>query len=125
MELTFAGWVVLNVGSFHHSDPKNATRIESYKDRLDALHKEKIALSQAIVVINVDGYIGESTRNEISYARALGKKVYWLDPDEQIRVKRDRSVKELEKNATTYTYSYDYDSETDGSWDVLTDDMET
>ncbi len=44
---------------------------------LKAMHKEKIRLSDAIFVVNVDGYIGDSTRSEIEYAQALGKDVWY------------------------------------------------
>lgn len=37
-------------------------------------------MADAIYVINVDGYIGESTRSEIEYALRNGKRVYYLEP---------------------------------------------
>lgn len=44
------------------------------------MHKEKIRISDAILVVNVGGYIGESTRDEIEYAEKLGKEVlYYTD----------------------------------------------
>ena len=43
------------------------------------MHKQKIDMSDEIFVINVEGYIGESTRNEIEYAKAKGKKVSYLE----------------------------------------------
>ena len=44
------------------------------------MHKEKIKLSNAILVVNVDGYIGESTKSEIEYAKALDKEIiYYTD----------------------------------------------
>ena len=46
----------------------------------DKMHKEKIKLSNAILVVNVDGYIGESTKSEIEYAKALDKEIiYYTD----------------------------------------------
>ena len=42
------------------------------------MHKRKIDLADAIYVINVDGYIGESTRSEIEYAQRNGKEVRYL-----------------------------------------------
>ena len=53
--LTWSGWVVLSVGSFHHSEKDHsvADQIIKRKVKLDVLHKEKIDLSWAIVVINV------------------------------------------------------------------------
>lgn len=50
------------------------------KELLDAVHRRKIDLSDAIYVVNIKGYIGQSTRNEIHYAMELGKKVYFLPP---------------------------------------------
>ena len=32
------------------------------------------------IVINVDGYIGSSTKSEIEYAKATGKAVRYLEP---------------------------------------------
>ena len=45
---------------------------------LDALHQRKIAMSEMVYVVAVDGYVGESTRREIAYAEACGiPLVYW------------------------------------------------
>lgn len=55
------------------------------KDHLDELHLRKIDISDRVFVVNVDGYIGESTRNEIEYAEATGKPVQYLEPIEQAR----------------------------------------
>lgn len=44
---------------------------------LDKLHKIKIDISDAIYVVNIDGYIGSSTRNEIEYAIKNGKEVIY------------------------------------------------
>ena len=38
------------------------------KEMLDDMHKRKIDMADEIYVINVGGYIGESTRSEIEYA---------------------------------------------------------
>lgn len=50
------------------------------KDQCDDLHKRKIDLADEVLVLNVDGYIGESTRSEIAYAEANGKPVRYLQP---------------------------------------------
>jgi cell division protein FtsB len=49
------------------------------KIALDELHKRKIDLADEVLVLNVGGYIGESTRSEIEYARKLGKPVRYLE----------------------------------------------
>ena len=53
--------------------------IAGNKETLDELHFRKIDLSNRIYVINKDGYIGESTQNEIDYALSLGKPVDYLE----------------------------------------------
>jgi hypothetical protein len=53
------------------------------KEDLDQLHFRKIDISDEVFVINKDGYIGESTRNEIEYAKKLGKKINYLEPIEE------------------------------------------
>ena len=45
----------------------------------DDMHKRKIDMADEIYVINVGGYIGESTRSEIEYAKATGKAVRYLE----------------------------------------------
>lgn len=49
------------------------------KQLYDDIHDKKIRMSQAIYVINVDGYIGKSTRREIEFAKTLGKDIYYLE----------------------------------------------
>ena len=46
---------------------------------LDKIHRQKIDMSDEILVINVDGYIGESTKSEIEYALKNGKAVKYLE----------------------------------------------
>ena len=48
---------------------------------LDDMHKRKIDMADSIYVINVGGYIGESTRSEIEYARKNGKAIQYLEPE--------------------------------------------
>ena len=47
---------------------------------LDKMHKEKIKLSDCILVVNVNNYIGSSTRSEIEFAKSLNKEIiYYTD----------------------------------------------
>ena len=50
------------------------------KEILDELHLRKIDLSDEVFVVNLNGYIGESTQNEIRYAIKTGKPVRYLEP---------------------------------------------
>ena len=77
--LTLEGNIVISVGLFGHSGDEEVWT-PGMKEMLDNMHKRKIDMADAIYVINVGGYIGESTRSEIEYALRNGKKVYYLEP---------------------------------------------
>ena len=53
------------------------------KEMLDDMHLRKIDMADEIFVINVDGYIGESTRREIAYAEKTGKKINYLEKQDE------------------------------------------
>lgn len=83
-ELSLKGNIVISVGLFGHSGDNEVwegmdegTRTQT-KEMLDDMHKRKIDMADEIFVINVDGYIGESTRLEIEYAKKTGKKINYL-----------------------------------------------
>jgi hypothetical protein len=107
-EETMAGKVVLSVGLFGHADAHVHQLTETEKTALDALHLDKIDMSDEILVINektpvcngcgkpcrvtewdnsnccgepctTRTYIGDSTRREIEHARKTGKLVRWLN----------------------------------------------
>lgn len=48
--------------------------------QLSKLHYKKIEISDAIYVVNINGYIGEVTKNEIEYARSLHKEILSFEP---------------------------------------------
>ena len=76
--LTLAGNIVISVGLFGHSGDDEVWT-EGTKEMLDDMHKRKIDMADGIYVINVGGYIGQSTRSEIEYARSQGKTVEFLE----------------------------------------------
>lgn len=69
------GKIVLTVAFPTHQGGSEVT--PEQKEILDELHLRKIDAADCVYVINVDGYIGESTANEIEYAEATGKRVYY------------------------------------------------
>ena len=83
--LTLEGNIVISVGLFGHSgddevwDGMNEGTLSKTKEMLDDMHKRKIDMADEIYVINVGGYIGDSTRSEIAYALATGKRVNYLE----------------------------------------------
>ena len=78
-DLTLQGNIVISVGLFGHSGDDEVWS-EGTKAMLDDMHKRKIDMADEIYVINVGGYIGESTKNEIEYAMKNGRKVNYLEP---------------------------------------------
>lgn len=84
-KLTLLGYIVISVGLFGHSGDNEVWEnmdegtLTKTKSMLDDMHKRKIDLSDMIYVINVSGYIGESTRSEIEYAKSTGKEVRYLE----------------------------------------------
>lgn len=76
--LTLEGNIVISVGLFGHSGDDEVFS-ENVKQMLDDMHKRKIDMADEIFVINKNGYIGLSTKSEIEYAKATGKKVKYLE----------------------------------------------
>ena len=83
--LTLEGNIVISVGLFGHSgdgevwENMEEGTMTKTKEMLDDMHKRKIDLADEIYVINPGGYIGFSTRSEIDYAKAHGKKIRYLE----------------------------------------------
>lgn len=83
--LTLEGNIVISVGLFGHSGDNEVWEnmdegtLTATKEMLDDIHKRKIDMADEIFVINVGGYIGDSTRSEIDYALKHGKTVRYLE----------------------------------------------
>lgn len=84
-DLTLKGNIVISVGLFSHSGDEEVWEnmdegtLTKTKEMLDDMHKRKIDMADEIFVINVGGYIGDSTKSEIEYAIKTGKKVNYLE----------------------------------------------
>jgi hypothetical protein len=78
--LTLKGYVVLGYGFFHHVDARPITDDE--KRMLDALTLTKVEMADEVLVVDVNGYVGESTKRAIEFATQLGKPVTYTR-DEQ------------------------------------------
>ena len=81
---TLAGKIVLTIGCDMRSDADlfadmPAEEVARVKARLDNLHLRKIELADEILVLNVGGYVGESTAREIAFAELLGMPIRWLE----------------------------------------------
>jgi len=77
LQETLKGNIILSVGCFMHHDSIPIT-VEQ-KELLDELHLRKIDLADEVLILNFNGYIGESTRNEIEYATKKNKHIKYLE----------------------------------------------
>jgi hypothetical protein len=81
---TLDGKIVLSIGAASGTDDDHFGNLsrEEYdrvKAMLDELHMRKIDLADEVLILNVGGYIGQSTRNELDYALVHGKPVRFLE----------------------------------------------
>ncbi len=76
-KLTLEGNIVFTPNFFNNIKKEEITK--ERKKMLDEMHKQKIDMSDEIYIINVGGYIGDSTKSEIEYAKSKGKKVSYLE----------------------------------------------
>lgn len=79
-----AGRIVLSIGAATGTDDEHFGNLpkaeyDRIKEMLDELHKRKIDIADEVLVLNVGGYVGNSTRSEIEYATAHGKPLRWLE----------------------------------------------
>jgi hypothetical protein len=82
-ELTLAGHVVLTPTALA---PSTELDVED-RARLDGVHLQKVGMADEVLIVNVGGYVGESTRREIEHARSRGVLVRFLEPPADTGVK--------------------------------------
>ncbi|RNI17208.1 hypothetical protein EFY87_19565 [Flexivirga caeni] len=85
-EFTMAGQIVLSIGFYPHATSQQGygegvPHESAEKAALDELHKRKIDLADYVYVLDVGGYVGESTRSEIAYATEHGVPVCYLSQE--------------------------------------------
>lgn len=82
---TCEGDIVLSVGFYPHATNEmhgGEIGIDADQKRaLDLLHLYKIEMADEVFFINVNGYLGSSSLNELLYAFKLGKEITFLEPD--------------------------------------------
>ena len=81
-DLTLAGHVVLSPVDL----AAGTDLTEEQRARLGRIHLQKVAMADEVLVVNVGGYVGESTRREIDHARSRGIAVRFLEPHTPDRI---------------------------------------
>ncbi len=74
-DLTLKGNIVLLPVFFDKDKTLTDNKISMLKD----MHMKKINIADEIFVINKNGYLGDSTKLEIEYAKNLSKKINYLE----------------------------------------------
>lgn len=87
MRQTLQGKIVLSIGCDLRSDEElframSQDELAETKRMLDELHLRKIDMADEVLILNVGGYIGESTSRELAYAERQGKRVMYLEEPE-------------------------------------------
>lgn len=75
---TLKGNIVLGAGFFHHTD--NVPISSETKAQLDELSKKKIDMADEVYVVNVNGYIGETTHELLMHAIVKRKVIRSMEP---------------------------------------------
>jgi hypothetical protein len=77
--LTMAGHTVFTLTRYASEKGKKNWYSDAEKKALDEAHKRKINASEAVLVLNVFGYMGPSTLGEVEHAKKRGKDLYVLE----------------------------------------------
>jgi len=84
---TLKGNIVLTIGCDIKSDNElfkdyGSLAITQIKADLDRLHFDKILLADEVLILNVGGYIGESTHHELLFAMKYKKRIRFLEEND-------------------------------------------
>lgn len=106
--LTLAGHTVFSLAVY----PSDKGFVKEWynpveKARLDAAHRQKIEASQAILVLNVGGYIGRSTRDQLLHARHCHRRIFASDFKHNIATFTDASLEGLTEDTVNAIESAD------------------
>ena len=116
-KLTLEGNIVISVGLFGHAgdsevwENQEENTLTDTKKMLDDMHKRKIDMSDEIYVIDVGGYIGESTESEINYAKRHNKAVRYYSQEKSLDVHRfafQKLTPTEHADLTTYEDAFKY-----------------
>jgi hypothetical protein len=84
LQETLAGKIVLSIGAATGTDDEHfgnlpAEQYFAVKEMLDELHLHKVAMADEVLVLNVGGYVGQSTAREVAFAVERGKPLRWWE----------------------------------------------
>ncbi len=83
-QLGLAGHISFSLMTFPSVEGGKSWYTDDQKWTLDLAHLAKIEESDAVLMLNVGQYLGESSSRELEWARMRDKIIYWLEPDSKI-----------------------------------------
>jgi hypothetical protein len=80
-QLGLAGHIAFSLMTFPSVEGSKSWYTEAKKTILDLAHLAKIEASDAVLMLNVNQYLGESSLRELEWARMRTKEIFWLELD--------------------------------------------
>lgn len=84
-QLGLAGHICYSVMTFPNVEGDKSWYTPEQKWTLDLAHLTKIEESDGVVMLNIDGYLGESSLRELEWARIREKTIFWTMNDDRMR----------------------------------------
>ena len=76
-QLGLAGHICYSLMTFPSIEGNKTWYTPDQKWTLDLAHLAKIEESDGVVMLNIDGYLGESSLRELQWARMRQKRIFW------------------------------------------------
>lgn len=83
-QLGLAGHICFGLMTYPSIEGSKSWYTEAQKWTLDLAHLAKIDASTGVVMLNIEGYLGESSLRELEWARMREKEVYWTKRDDRM-----------------------------------------
>lgn len=83
-QLGLAGHICFSLMTFPSVEGGKSWYTPEQKWSLDLAHLAKIEESDGVVMLNIDGYLGESSLRELQWARLREKLIFWTCEDERM-----------------------------------------
>jgi len=99
--LTLSGYIVINISPFYVEDDGLLPLDENVQHMFQEMHLQRIDMADVVVIVDPNGYVGDSTRKEIECAKTIGKPVEYasehiLQQSEKIFQKKQEQKKQEE-----------------------------
>ena len=91
-QLGLAGHISFALMTYPSVEGGKSWYTDAQKWTLDLAHLAKIEESDAVLMLNVDDYLGESSLRELEWARMRGKMIFWLENSSRIHYYNEEKI---------------------------------